>query len=232
LPVSNALPLLPAADDELPADALPAVAPDAGLAAPHDAAWLQALQDAAAEREAQAYARGLAEGEAAGRQAEQAALQPLRVALQRLQADWQALTEDPQRFHQPLRRLALHLAEQLLRTELHASGQALDRLVQQALGSLGPRLGTVTVSLHPDDQARLLAWLGPDAPAVDWQPDAALRPGSVRLRMNDTVVDDLIEHRLEAMARQLLGDAGAAQALPRLLAPALGMGDAAEVDPA
>jgi len=31
-----------------------------------------------------------------------------------------------------------------------------------------------------------------------------LRDGSVRVRINESVVQDLIEHRLEAMARQLL----------------------------
>ena len=34
--------------------------------------------------------------------------------------------------------------------------------------------------------------------------DAQLRPGSVRVQVNDTVVQDLIEHRLEPLARRLL----------------------------
>ena len=47
--------------------------------------------------------------------------------------------------------------------------------------------------------------LGEDACAdLELHADPQLRDGSVRVRINESVVQDLIEHRLEAMARQLL----------------------------
>jgi hypothetical protein len=36
------------------------------------------------------------------------------------------------------------------------------------------------------------------------EPDTLLRPGSVRVRVQDSVVQDLIENRLEPLARRLL----------------------------
>jgi flagellar biosynthesis/type III secretory pathway protein FliH len=213
-PLLGAVPALP--------EPMPQPLPDAAPAWPgqhpsQHPAWQQALEVAVAEREAQAYARGLAEGEARGRQAEQAALQPLRHTWQRLHTEWQALTQDPLRWQLPLRRLALHLADQLLRAEWQGSGQAVERLVQQALEGLGPRLSTPTVALHPQDLARLQAGMGSMPPDIEWLADASLRPGSLRVRLNDTVLEDLIEHRLEALARPLLGEVAAAQTLPRLL---------------
>jgi hypothetical protein len=43
-------------------------------------------------------------------------------------------------------------------------------------------------------------------PPLHLQPDMSLRPGSVRVRCNDTVIEDLIDHRLDGLARQLLSE--------------------------
>jgi len=39
---------------------------------------------------------------------------------------------------------------------------------------------------------------------LELEADPQLRPGSVRVRVQDSVVQDLIEHRLEPLARRLL----------------------------
>jgi hypothetical protein len=39
---------------------------------------------------------------------------------------------------------------------------------------------------------------------LELEADPQLRPGSVRVRVQDSVVQDLIEHRLESLARRLL----------------------------
>ena len=44
------------------------------------------------------------------------------------------------------------------------------------------------------------------APPWQLQADASLQPGSVRASADDAVVSDLVEHRLDALARQLLLD--------------------------
>jgi hypothetical protein len=75
----------------------------------------------------------------------------------------------------------------------------------------------VVVELHPDDLAAMQALMkslqpegaessdsAKSAPAWILQANASLLPGSVRASANDAVVSDLVEHRLEALARQLL----------------------------
>ena len=128
------------------------------------------------------------------------------------------LSQSSERMYEPLKRLALHLAEQLVIGELAVAPQAIDRLVRRCVEELEAQRGTpVLVELHPDDLAAMQALMkslepegaeasgsGKAAPAWILQGNAALMPGSVRASANDAVVSDLIEHRLEALARQLL----------------------------
>jgi hypothetical protein len=58
--------------------------------------------------------------------------------------------------------------------------------------------------LNPEDLQLLRTTLGEDD-AMHMAGDPALSRGSVRVEMDDGVVEDLIEHRLDTLARSLLG---------------------------
>ncbi len=173
--------------------------------------------EALANAEALGHARGLEEGRAQALAEVEAERAREAELVRHLAIELRALSEDPDRFFEPLRRLALHIAEQLVRGELQASPQAITQIVRQALAALDPAPGDpVLVCLHPDDAA-LLQSASPSFLAVDGlkvQPDPQLHRGSVRLRLDDTVLEDLVEHRLQALVDRLLvhpgGAAGAA----------------------
>ncbi len=170
----------------------------------------------------QAYEQGRQHGlREAGEQARAEAAIWQQSAGQRLgllERGVQEMLQSPDRLHEPLKRLALHLAEQLVIGELSVSPQAIDRLVRRCVEELDAQRGVpVLIELHPDDlppMQEALRAMGPEASesadaskqAPPWvlQGNAALLPGSVRASANDAVVSDLIEHRLEALARQLL----------------------------
>jgi flagellar biosynthesis/type III secretory pathway protein FliH len=127
-----------------------------------------------------------------------------RELIRHLGIELRSISQDPQRFFEPLKRLSLHLAEQLVRAELKISGQAIHALVQSCIQQLDHPAAPVQVSLNPEDLQRLKA-MGPAASAdLQLEADPLLRPGSVRVRVQDSVVQDLIEHRLEPLARRLL----------------------------
>jgi flagellar biosynthesis/type III secretory pathway protein FliH len=151
-----------------------------------------------------AHAQGWAEGHAQA-QAELAAQHAAQMALLGdLMNGLHALNHEPQRFFEPLKRLALHMAEQLVRGELQVSGQAVANLVKQALDTLGETREKVILHLHPMD-ADALSEAAPELVAqCSIESDQLLQRGSVRVSVNDTVVEDLIEHRLEALARRVL----------------------------
>jgi len=115
-------------------------------------------------------------------------------------------TQNSQRFYEPMKRLALHIAEQLVLAELNLSGSSIERLIQRCLDELPSHgMGVVTVELNPQDKARLEETAGEITQHIQLRGLPTLKPGSVRVISDDTQVDDFVTNRLEAMAHSLLG---------------------------
>lgn len=129
-----------------------------------------------------------------------------RELIQTITSELEALKNEATRLHEPLRKLALHIAEQLVRGELSTSAEAVERLVRACLADVNGQEQGINVSLNPNDLERVRPLLKNNEPALNLQPDMGLLPGSVRVRSNDTVIEDLIENRLEGLARQLLSE--------------------------
>jgi len=211
-----------------------ALASDTEVTEVDAAAATLALTEEALEKVRQtAFAEGLAEGRqqvrdewSADQQLKQSTSQNI---LQDLETSVRRLINTPEALYEPMKRLALHLAEQLVLAELTISPQAIERLIRRSIDELAAqRLAPITVELNPAD----LAVLQPhgaepsSAPTADgektktakpdwpWhlQANDELMPGSVRVSASDAVVSDLIEHRLEAIARSLLLDTGRSSA--------------------
>ena len=153
---------------------------------------------------AEAYQRGLDAGmEQAKAQLEEDRQQE-RELFRHLSIELRSLNQDPQRFFEPLKRLSLHVAEQLVRGELQISGHVIDNLIKQCLEQFDHPADKAVVTLHPDDVQRLKDMEPSVTQGLDLESDPLLHVGSVKVRVNDTVVQDLIEHRLEPLVRRLL----------------------------
>jgi len=182
------------ADQILPSDAEP-------QSAENTSAWSEA---AIAALQQEAREQGIQEGLALAREQHEAERQKDSELIRHLGIELRSLQQDPQRFFEPLKRLALHIAEQWVRGELHISGQVIEQLIHQCLEQLDPSGEKVHVELHPADLQRLVDMGEQTTENMILHADPQLRQGSVRVRLNETVVQDLIEHRVEAMARKLL----------------------------
>ena len=111
----------------------------------------------------------------------------------------------PQRLFEPLKRLSVHLAEQLVLAELNLSGASIERLIQRCLDELSSHSHqSITVELNSQDKARLQELSGEMFNNIQLHAVSSMQPGSVRVITDDTQVDDLIGHRLEALAHNLL----------------------------
>jgi flagellar biosynthesis/type III secretory pathway protein FliH len=121
-----------------------------------------------------------------------------------------ALQENPASWNEPLKRLALHLAEQLTLTELSISASGIQNMIDRCIETLDVQTASsVVVELNPNDMALLQNHkAAPGEKTHQWRlvADTHLLPGSVRVRADDAVVSDLIEHRLETLAQALLQD--------------------------
>ena len=125
--------------------------------------------------------------------------------LKNLNDKLQSFSDKPDAMFEPLKRLAVHISEQLVLAELNLSGQAIERLVQRCLDELDSHgAPQIVVELHPQDKARLEE-IGTDVlNHIHLHSVPTLHPGSVRLLVDDTQIEDLIEHRLQSMANKLL----------------------------
>jgi flagellar biosynthesis/type III secretory pathway protein FliH len=154
--------------------------------------------------------QGKADGEKAAREAVAEEMAAQRVIFETAAKELGALIEDPKKFFEPLKRLAVHIAEQLVVGELTASSKAIERLVQRCLDELDhPVHGAVVLELNPEDKARLQEQGGDFIKGMRLEAVPDMQVGSVRVFANDTVVEDLVEHRLEGLARAMLVDEAA-----------------------
>ena len=181
---------------------------DEGLQQGQSLGHAQGLSEGTAQGEAQAKAESadaLAAALAAQKTALTAELQEQLVLLGQVHDTLRAFSNDPQALFEPVKRLALHISEQLVLAELTLSGQAIERLVQRCLDEIDLHgQSAVTVELNPQDKARLEDLGAEVIKQMQLQAVPGLRPGSVRLVVNDSQIEDLIEHRLQAMANRLL----------------------------
>ncbi len=155
----------------------------------------------------QGKAQGLAEGDTAAREAVAEEMAAQRVLFENVSTELGALIADPKKFFEPLKRLALHIAEQVVVGELQTSSKAIERLVQRCLDELDhPVHGAVVLELNPQDKERLQTHAAEFIQGMRLEAVHDMQMGSVRVFANDTVVEDLVAHRLEGLARALLVD--------------------------
>ena len=113
--------------------------------------------------------------------------------------------ENSSEFFVPLKKLAIHLAEELVRGELNLSAEVIDRLVKAALDDLEAYSEeTVIVNLHPIDMEKLQPHWDSEFAHLELRGDPQLSQGSVIVTMGDTAIEDLLENRLQLLAEDLI----------------------------
>ena len=161
-----------------------------------------ALEQAKREAFEDGYQRGLDEGESQWANA--------RDSFAELTESLRAAQQDMTSFYDPLKKLALHLAEQLVRGELSQSSAVIERLITEALKDVEQQgEGPVILYLNPMDKEKfsvnLEGDLGGELQNIDLRADPKLSQGSVRVSIDDSAIEDLLEHRLDSLAQSLLG---------------------------
>jgi flagellar biosynthesis/type III secretory pathway protein FliH len=137
-----------------------------------------------------------------------AAIQELTVGVdadrQALQAAAKALHDlqsNQQRWFEPLKKLSLHIAQELVRGEMQLSSAVIERLIKGCIEALDQPAETTLIQVGHADMHRLRDL---NLPGIALELDESLSEGSVRAKVSDTQVQDLIEHRLAQMSQQLL----------------------------
>jgi flagellar biosynthesis/type III secretory pathway protein FliH len=110
-------------------------------------------------------------------------------------------------FFEPISRLSVHIAEQLVRGELTLGPVAITRLVQGCLDAIEERASNKEpiLKMHPADLETFLSGFDGELTGVSLMADDRLARGDVSLQMDHSVIDDLLSHRLEEIAQYVFG---------------------------
>ncbi len=126
-----------------------------------------------------------------------AALQSMIDGIKELSTDADALFD-------PVKKLAVHLAEQLVRGELTQSGQVISRIVENCVREMsGSSEKTLIVHLNPDDLELYKPLAEQFGTTISLRPNSTLQRGSVRVSLDGAVVEDLIERRVQVLSKSL-----------------------------
>jgi flagellar assembly protein FliH len=159
-----------------------------------------------------AYQRGFQEGEAAGRQAAEARLQPVLDKLGQTIRDLGGYRGRlRQEAEADLVRLAVAIARRILRRELSVDPEALLGVVRAALERISAR-ERCSVRLHPSQVETVQRYLEGGARTVEIIGDHSLEPGDTVFESSAGAVDAGIETQLNEIERglaDLAGDRGA-----------------------
>ncbi len=203
--IADAADAADAAEAEMTTVAVSAIEAGNDLArqAGYDAGYAEGMTAGEAAGISKGHAAGRSEGEAAVR----AELADTLRLLTEAAAQTKTLNDNPEQYFEPLKKLALHLAEELVRGELRQSPSAIERLIERSLEELEHPGKRVLVALHPDDLRAVEAYGAKLGAGLVLQSDKTLVRGSVRVSSNDAVVQDLIQTRLTTLANNVLRDA-------------------------
>ena len=180
--------------------------PVAEIPSEMDEAALQAQQALIQQARDDAYAEGLAHGQAETalewqRRMDDYIAQQGAEAAQRLQGVMQtldaSLIDMQQQMAQQLLELACDIARQVVRQELVVNPQALQPVVREAVGMLVAEGRPAMVRLNPADMDAVGEPLREalDGPGVQWVADAAVAPGGCLVESAGTVVDGSLDKR-------------------------------------
>ena len=172
----------------------------------HTAAQLDAMERAAYE---EGFARGHAEGYAAGAGEVRAQAQRLRELLEHCA---RPLAELDAEVEAMLAELALAAARRLVQRQFELQPGLLEATVHEAIAALVTVPRELRVHLHPEDARLLQDQMERPAEVAAWRliPDVSLARGDCRIAGESGWVDATLATRERALLRAVNGDAGAA----------------------
>lgn len=119
---------------------------------------------------------------------------------------------DANQFFDPLKKLSLHIAQELVRGELSLSTAVIERLVSAAIADIkGQGDMRMALSLNPEEMDLIQGHLAKTQPTIELRPEPTMQPGSLRLSFDSGAIEDLMENRLAAIADSVMNGSVADQ---------------------
>ena len=187
------------------APAIPEISEEEAFTEARERGYNEGYQAGLESGKAEGLPQGIANGEVQAQQQMEAVLNHELTKLAQAEVALQEMTNMlGEAMFEPVKRLALHMAKELVRGELTQSDEVVTRLVKGCMEQLEISKDKLQVYLNNDDYQLLQADSMLEG-KVSYLPSADLQPGSVRVEQADSWVDDLLEDRLIMLSNQALG---------------------------
>lgn len=163
------------------------------------------LEEIVRKERAEAFAEGMESGRLEATQSLRSQVDKEKQVVKDLILALNNSLSDSSQFFFPMEKLAVHLAVQLVRGELSLSGAAISRLISNCLVDVDPQTEKLSLKLNPDDLEMFNLLDSEFSGSLKLVRDPSIARGGVRVEMANGAIEDLIENRLDALAKSVLG---------------------------
>ncbi|MBF0220409.1 MAG: hypothetical protein HQL49_12900 [Gammaproteobacteria bacterium] len=169
---------------------------------PPTAEEIEAIQSSARQ---EGFELGRQEGKEAGSADIAAAVADIAAVVQALERPLSGVDSEVADF---VVKLAMMLARQIIRRELHSDPKQLIAIVREAMKAIPMDSGRVTIHLNPEDAALVGSHLRSSGEELTIKivDDPTITRGGAEIRSRNSFVDATIESQLETLTVALLGD--------------------------
>ena len=149
----------------------------------------------------EAYAKGFQDGIDQERLDQDQLIKNLQSLFSNINDNQKVFTE----FFDPVKKLSLNIAKYLVKVNLTVSSDLINKIIDTTLSEI-TNLGdkTIIVEMNSTDFENLNDVILERFEHVEFSPNSELCKGDLRIKMNDSIIEDFIENRLSDIAESLM----------------------------
>ena len=164
---------------------------------------VKSSEDILEQVKSEAYAKGFQDGGDQERLDQDQLIKNLQNLFSNINENQKVFTE----FFDPVKKLSLNIAKYLVKGNLNVSSDLINKIIDTTLSEI-TNLGdkTIIVEMNSTDFENLNDVILEQFENVEFSPNSELGKGDLRIKMNDSIIEDFIENRLSDIAESLMRD--------------------------
>ena len=164
---------------------------------------VKSSEDILEKAKSEAYAKGFQDGVDQEKLDQDQLIKNLQSLFSNINENQKVFTE----FFDPVKKLSLNIAKYLVKGNLTVSSDLINKIIDTTLSEI-TNLGdkTIIVEMNSTDFENLNDVILEQFEHVEFSPNSELCKGDLRIKMNDSIIEDFIENRLSDIAESLMRD--------------------------
>ncbi len=162
---------------------------------------VKSSEDILEKAKSEAYAKGFQDGVDQEKLDQDQLIKNLQSLFSNINENQKVFTE----FFDPVKKLSLNIAKYLVKGNLTVSSDLINKIIDTTLSEI-TNLGdkTIIVEMNSTDFENLNDVILEQFEHVEFSPNSELCKGDLRIKMNDSIIEDFIENRLSDIAESLM----------------------------